>query len=410
METYDLESSAYHADPYPTLRAMVAAGPVVATKIPVFGKIYWVTHFDAVRDFLKNQDDFASDPRGAGHKNMLGVPWLPRSYRILMQNLLLMDDPDHRRLRKLVDGPFRKGWIDQYRPTIAEIADRLLDQMERAGNPDICGQYARALPLEVICEILGLEGQREDFKQWMHRLTGSVTPWSMLTMLPTLRRILAYMQGEIDRVRAKPAPGLLSELVHAEDDGERMDGDELLSMITLLFMAGHETTAHLISTAIYGFVEHPEQLAALRADASLMPAAVEEVLRYIAPVQGTKPRMARADMEFHGVSIKRGERVMALMAAAHVDDRAFADPLEFNIRRDEKAAGKQARHLGFGGGIHLCLGLHLARAEAQIALERLYARWDNIRFAVPVEQLPWHTRLGLRGFSALPVEFDVVGT
>ena len=175
-------------------------------------------------------------------------------------------------------------------------------------------------------------------------------------------------------------------------------------MVVILFMAGHETTVHLISMAMHSFITHPDQLDLLRSDYSLMPQAVEEVMRYTTPVQATKPRMAREDMEFHGAQMKKGDKCMAVLAAANIDVSVFDDPLKFDIQRDNAA-----RHTGFGGGIHLCLGIHLARAEAQIALERLFRRWENIRFAVPESELDWHTRLGMRGFKALPLEFDVVG-
>lgn len=403
-QKYDLQSAAYHADPWPTLNRMLADGPVIDSRMPLIGKVWWVTGHDAVQEFLKSQDRFVSDPRNIGKKNMFGVPWLPRTYRILMENILMLDDPRHRRLRKFVDAPFRKGWIDQYRPTIAAIADRLLDDMEQKGEKDITGHFARELPLEVICEILGLQGNREMFKRWMADMTGSMSAWLIISMIPRLRNILKYMQGEIDRVRATPGPGLLSEMVHAEADGEQMSDEELLSMVVILFIAGHETTVHLISMALHSFITHPEQLEILRGDYALMPQAVEEVMRYAAPVQATKPRMARQDMEFHGARLKKGDRCMAVLATANIDGSVFDDPLAFNILRDDKA-----RHVGFGGGIHLCLGIHLARAEAQIALERVFRCWENIRFAVPESELDWHKRLGLRGFKALPLEWDLVG-
>ena len=404
-QKYDLQSAAFHADPYPMLTQMIADGPMVEAKMPMIGKIWWATGHEAVGDFLKGQDIFASDPRNAGKKNIFGVPWLPRTYRILMENMLMLDDPDHRRLRKLVDAPFKKGWIDGYRDTIETITDRLLDEIEANGETDIVGQFARYLPLEVICEILGLEGDRDEFKGWMSKITTSVSAWTIVSIIPLMKRIITYMRGEVERVRRNPdSPGLLTEMVHAEADGEKMSEDELLSMLVILFMAGHETTTHLISMGVHSFLTHPEELEKLRSDWALMPSAVEEILRYASPVQGTKPRMAREDIEFHGAQLEKGDRVMGLLAAANVDAAAFKDPLKFDITRDDKA-----RHVGFGGGIHLCLGLHLARAEGQIALQHLFRRWENIRFAVPESELDWHTRLGMRGFKSLPLDYDVVG-
>ena len=401
METFDVQSAAYHRNPYPTLARLLAAGPMVAWKMPLLGQVHWATSFESASDFLKGADRFAADGRNAGKRNSLGIRWVPRTLRILMQNMLLMDEPDHRRLRKLVDAPFHRGWIDAYRPTIAGIADRLLDEIQSRGERDIVPGFARALPLEVICEILGLQGDRRQFMAWMANFSGAMNAWTLIRVIPALRKMMAYLRREIDRVQVEQPPCLLTEIVNAEADGDRMTDDEMMSMVVLLFAAGHETTTHLLSSGIHALLTHRDQLELLKADASHAPQAVEEILRYCSPVQATKPRMARRDMEFHGTRLKRGDRVMAMLASANVDPAAFDDPLRFDILRDGKN-----RHVGFGGGLHLCLGIHLARAEAQIALERLFARWPDVRLAVPDDELRWQPRLGMRGLASLPLAWS----
>ena len=398
MAKFDLQSAAFHRNPYPTLARLLAEGPVVEWKLPLIGKIHWATSFEAASDFLKGAERFAADGRNAGKGNALGIRWIPGPLRVLTKNMLLMDEPDHRRLRKLVDAPFRKGWIDAYRPTIAGIADRLLDEIEVRGEHDIVSGFARALPLEVICEMLGLQGDRREFMEWMTGFSGRMNAWTLIRIIPTIGRLTAYLRKEIDRARVDQQPCLLTEIVNAEADGERMTDDEMMAMLILLFVAGHETTTHLLSTGIHALLTHRDQLDLFKADGSRAPQAVEEILRYCSPVQATKPRMARHDMEFHGTRLKRGDKVMAMLASANVDPAAFNDPLRFDILRDGKN-----RHVGFGGGLHLCLGMHLARAEAQIALERLFTRWPAVRIAVPDAELKWQARLGMHGLASLPL-------
>lgn len=398
FEKFDIQSAAYHRNPYPTLERLRAGGPMIESKLPVLGKVHFATSYAAVSDFLKGANKFAADGRSVGQSRALGIRWLPRTFRILTQNMLQLDDPDHRRLRKLVDAPFHHSWIDNYRPKIEKLSEQLLDRVEARNERDIVGGFARALPLEVICEILGLAGDRRQFMEWMSNFSGEFNAWKVISISWTLKKMMNYLRKEIERARVEQHSGLLTVIINAEADGERMTEDELLAMVFLLFIAGHETTVHLLSTGIYTLLNYPDQLQMLMADWSLAPRAVEEMLRYASPVQFTKPRMAREDMEFHGCQLKKGDKIMAMLAAANVDPAAFNDPLRFDIVRDD-----ENRHVGFGGGLHICLGIHLARAEAQIALRQLFTRWPRVRLAVPDDQLEWQNRLGMHGFRTLPL-------
>ena len=205
---------------------------------------------------------------------------------------------------------------------------------------------------------------------------------------------------EFERVRHEPGPGLVTELVHAEADGDRMSNDELVAMVFVLFIAGHETTKHLISSAVYTLLTEPDAADQYRSmDDDARGIAVDELMRYCAPVQMTKPRHAREDLEFHGLSMKRGERLVALLAAANIDQRVFEGPRNLDLTR------RPNRHLGWGGGPHICLGLHLARAEAQAALDCLLDGWPGLALGIEPEQLKWIPRSGLRGLKQLPVIF-----
>lgn len=397
---YDLQSAAYMRDPFPTLAALRKAGPVIEMKIPLLGRVWCATTHEAATDVLKGTDKFASDGRNVPGGGSAIPRWMPKSLKLLGENMLLMDDPDHRRLRKLVDGPFLARSINAYRPEIARLADELLDRMEAEGEADIVGGFARALPLMVICELLGLEGEDKGaFMRWTDQMTKSVGIWMIFRTLPVLGKMIGYIRGEIAAARAGERKGLLVDLVHAEADGERMSEDELVAMVAILFVAGHETTTHLISTGVATLLDHPDQLAALKADWSLAPQVVEELMRYNSPVQMTKPRIVREDIEFHGARLKRGDKIMASLASANVDPAVFEAPTRFDIHRE-----RSQRHTGFGGGIHLCLGLQLARAEGQIAFERLFTRWPNLALAQPEAEREWITRLGIRGYRSLAVE------
>jgi len=386
-------------DPFPALAAMRAAGPVIRMRLPLIGKCWVATSYEAVGDVLKGADKFASDGRNVPGGRSAIPRWLPRNLKRLGDNILLMDDPDHRRLRKLVDAPFLARRIDEFRPEIARISAELLDRMEAEPQPDVVRHFARPLPLTVICEMLGLAGEdKGGFMEWTDRMMGGVGVWAILSALPALGQMLDYIRAEIAQARAGRRSGLLAELVLAEEGGDRMSEDELVSMVTILFVAGHETTTHLISTSIATLHDRPDIRAELTADPALIPGAVEELHRQNSPVSMTKPRIVREDMVFHGVQLKRGDKILANLAAANSDPDAFAEPLTIDIRRQNAA-----RHLGYGGGIHLCLGLHLARAEAQIALGQVLQRFPDLSLVDAPKDREWITRLGLHGYRRLPV-------
>jgi len=398
MARFDFFSQDAKRDPFPQLAAIRAEGPLVPTKFPIIGRLHLATTWESVSDFLKGSEHFAADGRNAGKSSALGLWWAPKMIRILGQNMLMLDDPDHRRLRKLVDASFRRDRIEAMRPVIARIADDLLDRMDASGDYDLVGGFARELPLRVIAEMLGLpEDLRAKTTLWMAEFSDVKSIWGAGRIFILVGRLMKLMRAEFAAQRIKPRDGLVAELIAAEADGHRLSEDELLAMVFLLFLAGHETTTHLIGTSVFSLTQHPDQLAMLRADPKLMPNAVEELHRWNSPVQATKPRMARRDMDFHGVCLKQGDRVMGLLASANCDPAHFDNPETLDLRRPN------VRHAGYGGGMHLCLGMHLARVETEVALERILARWDRIALAVPAGDIRWLPRPGMRGPVTLPL-------
>lgn len=401
MNPNDLTSAKYKADPYPALKHAHARGPMARVKLPILGKVDMAISYDAALEVLKNQDKFAADARNAGKKSRMGI-WMPKSIRLLTENMLQNDDPDHRRLRKLADLPFHARNIDAQRPAITRIADKLLDKIEASNSPDLVDQFCKRLPLGVICEILGIDpADRDMFAQWMEGLSGKTSMITVVRFLPRLKKIQKFLRDEIEARRVDPRPGMITELVQAEQDGDKLTENELLAMILVLFIAGHETTTHLLSSSILTLLQHPQQLEELSANWSeKAPRAVEELMRYNSPVQFTKPRYVREDMEFYGAHLKKGKMIMAFLAGANSDGSVFPDPNRFDINREN------VRHIGFGGGIHLCLGIQLARMEGHIGLERLFTRFPNLSLKYSVDKLNWVQRLGTRGVTSLPVQLS----
>ena len=224
---------------------------------------------------------------------------------------------------------------------------------------------------------------------------GSLT--DIFRMVPGIRRTQKYLEQQFEIVRENPREGLISALVQAEVDGQKLSHDELLSMATFLLLAGHETTVHLISNAVLALLELPNVRAQLTGDWSLTDSAVEEFLRYCSPIHVSKPRLVVQDMDFHGQSLKRGQMIIAVLASANYDPAEFDRPHEFVIDRAPN------RHLSFGSGPHVCLGLTLARAETRIALQQLFERWPNLRPAFDLQQPDWARRLGMRAMKTLHV-------
>ncbi len=253
----------------------------------------------------------------------------------------------------------------------------------------------------MICELLGLPDQdRQIFSMWTKTAVSLRGTFGLFRMMRSMNKVIGYVRGQIEECRRSPREGLISELIRAEADGDKLDENELVSMVVLLLVAGFETTTHLISDSVVALEQNPAQKAYLFADpANRMERAVEELARYTSPVQGTKPRYVAHDREFFGQQLKRGEFIMGLVAAANADPAEFDQPERLKLDRFPNP------HLVFSSGIHFCLGMQLARVEAQSAISRLYGRYPNLALAAP-DNLQWMDRAGLRGLTSLPLRLN----
>lgn len=401
-ESFDVCTKSFKRDPFPTFRRMRAAGSVVRVKLPILGRTWMPTTYDCVDRVLRDHAHFVQEPRHAGRKSIAGVRWwMPRLIRVLVKNMLAKDEPDHRRLRSLVEQAFLRAAVEELREPISRLVDDQLDVLEleaRDGVVDFAKHFARPLPLAVICEMLGLPAEdRPRFARWAEPLSNVQSVFGFVGAISGLFRIASYLRRTIAACRAESRPGMLSALVEVERDGDALDDEELLSMAFLLLFAGHETTVHLLDGAVITLLEHPDELARLKADWSRAGLAVDEVLRYFTPIQMTKPRYSVNDVEIDGVTIPRGDFLMPLLASANCDPDKFEEPERFDVFRDPNP------HVSFGRGIHVCLGLKLAKAEVEIALERLFTRFPNLELATPAAELDWMERPGTRGVRSLPV-------
>lgn len=404
---FDLTSQAFKNNPFPTLARMRELGPVIRARFPLFGKVWLATTYEAVNDLLRDHHRFGNSPITAGNRWMgTIVRWLPGPLKPLSTHMLLRDPPDHRRLRGLVDQAFQRQSIEALRPRLEALADEALDRLEaraaRAGGVvDLLAEFARPFPLAVICEMLGLPPEdRPKFTRWASHFASTSSMAGILWGLFTgLRSLVVYCREEFRRQSRHPRGGLIAALIDAEEHGHRLSEDELVAMVFLLLAAGHETTLHQITMSVLTLLDHPRQLAELKADWGLADSAAQELLRYVTFAQVTKPRYAVEDTGFHGHTVRRGQMIFACLATANSDPGVFDHPERLDLRRHPN------RHVAFGAGIHVCLGAKLARVEVAIALQRLFTRFPKLRVAVPRSRLRFSARFGSRALLALPVRW-----
>ena len=393
----DFASQAFFRDPAAGVKKLQAAGPVIEVTFPIVGRVWMATTQETAARVLKDGRVFTlrkDDGTVAGLRW-----WMPRIFRVFANSMLNMDEPDHARLRGLVDEAFRRRAVLDMEPRIRAIAGDLADDLFAQGSPaDLVTRYARLLPLSVICELLGLPlGDRLKFIAWAGRATGVSSTLGFFRLVPTIAAMKRYLEQHIERVRTGGGEGLIAELVRVEKAGARLTRDEMISMVFLLLLAGHETTTHLISGSVFELAKNPGLRDWLAQDWSRADLAIEEFLRFVSPVQFSKPRFVRQDVELGGARLKRGDQIMAMLAAANMDPAANTAPEKLELQR------RPNHHMAFGTGIHFCLGYQLARLEGKCALQALYARWPKLALAVAPEAIRWRSRPGLRAIVSLPV-------
>ena len=396
MATSELEFNpydpAFSADPYPTYHRLRAEDPVHRTPMG-----FWI---------LTRYDDVATVLRDArfGRKGFDELIRDRFGENTFDQAMLFRDPPDHTRLRALVIKAFTPRVIEEMRAKIQKTVDRLLDGVRDARAMDVIADLAYPLPVSVISEMLGVPAEDRDlFRGWSADIARSLDAIVLPTEPEVVERgnaarhaLSSYFRALIAERRRRPQRDLLSDLIAAEEQGDKLSEEELMATILLLFVAGHETTVNLIGNGTLALLRNPNQLEALRRSPALIGGAIEELLRYDAPVQRTG-RMPNTDVELGGKRIAKGDLVLSLIGAANRDPAHFAEPDRLDLARADN------RHLAFGWGIHFCLGAPLARAEAQAAIGTMARRMPALALATPTPD--WREASALRGLKTLPVTF-----
>jgi cytochrome P450 PksS len=394
----DVTSSDFKAKAYAYYTRLRAEAPVHAVKLPN-GQVAWlVSRYDDVAPLLKDTR-LVKDRRNAlGSRPLSRLPGMLGFLQALERNMLDLDAPDHTRLRGLVHVAFTPRLVERMRARVESLSEELLSKALAAGGMDLIGAYALLIPLTVISEMLGIPTRDHlRFHKWSSAIVASTAAPSLIRILPAVWRFVRYIRKVVATKRAQPQDDLISALVQAEEAGERLREDELVAMVFLLVVAGHETTVNLIGNGALALMQFPEQLERLRDDPSLDATAVEELLRFHSPIEVATERYAREDVQIAGVTIPRGALVYGVLSSANRDETQFDGPDRLDLGRERN------RHLAFGQGIHYCLGAPLARLEGQIALRRLLERMPRLRLATPESALRWRKGLNLRGLETLPV-------
>src|SRR5918997_2562423 len=387
----DMSDPHFMADAYDTYADLRAKGPVSRVRFAggedasedgaeqpgdFFGReTFFVTHYDEVISTLLDER-FSVDPRSTMSSEQLEEQQsqTPEEFRVLSRSIISIDPPDHKRLRKLVQPSFTGRGMQALRGTIQQIADDLLDEAERDAaergetaperQMDLIEAFAYPFPVKVIGDMLGIPREdRETIRGWTEDLLRVDRGRVDEEVRAGLREFIAYLRDLFETKRHAPTDDMISRLLHAEEDGDVLDEDEILATVFLMFLAGHVTTVNLIGNGVVALLTHPDQLTKLKANPeSLAKGVVEETLRYWGPVDFIGRRTAREDVEVGGTVIAKGEEATASLASANRDPERFANPEAFDITRPDAN-----RHVAFGKGIHVCLGAPLARVEGQVA-------------------------------------------
>ncbi|WP_188987788.1 cytochrome P450 family protein [Saccharopolyspora thermophila] len=409
MTQVDFASQEFLTNPYPSYARLREAGPVHRVQGPMGVEIWLVTRYEEARAAL-------ADDRLA--KSLAHAPQWMRDQKLVSgedegvagRNMLDTDPPDHTRMRRLVAKAFTRRRIDRLRPRIEQITGELLDGMARQREVDLIAALAFPLPITVICELLGVRLEdRDDFREWTRMMLTAPLTEEGAAQRERARRIREqYLATLIAQARARvdhaidpdDQPDLISALVVAADERDQLSERELLGMVQLLLIAGHETAVNLIGNGMLALLTHPDQLRLLRDEPDLLAGAIEELLRYDGPVERATPRFATEDVELGGVTIPKGSAVLVGLAAADRDPAHTPGAEELDITRADRG------HLAFGHGIHYCLGASLARLEGQVAIGGLLRRFPELALGCAPEELRWRPGgpVGiLRGLEALPV-------
>jgi len=371
-------------------------GPVRRVKLPNGVPAWLVTRHAEVREALndlrlsnRDQDDWFD--QGA---------LSPQVKAAMNTSMLRIDPPDHTRMRKLAAKAFVPRRVETLRPRVRQLTGDLLDQLDQlaaAGTvADLIAKYASPLPVQVMCELLGVAVEdRDSYRHWADAFTAGVG--APVFPVQEVTDFVEHLRGLVAHRRAEPDDALLSALIAARDETDRLSEDELISTAFLFLVAGHETTTNLIGNGIYMLLRVPERADRIRAHPEELERAIEEFLRYEGPVTGAALRTATCTMDLFGAGVAAGDLVIMSLRAANRDGSVFSEPDEFQLDRD------RSPHLAFGHGIHFCMGAPLARVEAEIAIGDFLTRFPQARLAVAPDTIQWRPGILTRGLADLPV-------
>ncbi|GCE15789.1 cytochrome P450 family protein [Tengunoibacter tsumagoiensis] len=395
----NLTSPLFKANPYPTFARLRVNDPI--HQLPSSnGQNAWLfTRYQDVEALLRDER-FVKDKQNVFPPQERVRP--PASAADLMtMGMIDFDPPDHTRLRSLVNISFTPRLVEQWRGRVQELTNELIDAVEGHGKMDLIEEFAFPLPLQIILEMLGVP--KEDsplLHTWTKTLANALgDPVASQKAFEQLQLFYVYLLELIERKRKQPADDLVSHLIQAESEGQRLSERELVAMVFLLIVAGHDTTGNLIGNGILALLTHPEQMQLLKQDPTLIKTAIEEFLRYYSPFTLATLRWAREDVEYKEHLIHRGDSIVISLSSANRDEQTFIEPEQLNIARQEN------RHLAFGKGIHYCIGAPLARMKGQIAIATLLRRLPHLQLQVAPEELIWRPGSLILGVSSLPVLF-----
>lgn len=387
----------YRRNPQALYNTLRQHGPLYRTTGPMTGNsVWWVVGYDVAQAILRDDARFGKNhdrlpPHIAGL--YAGTPD-DSPFQMMNNNMLFIDPPDHTRLRSMVHKVFTPRRVENLRERVEVISAEFLAQLPDDGF-DLINDYAVAVPITVIAELLGIPtDERTQFRQWTQDLLFGE---SMARATQTGLEFMMYFHNLFDARRENPTDDLLSDLVAVEQDGQHLDQLELMGMVFLLLTAGHETTVNLIGNGMLALMQRPDVYADLVANLDLLPAAVEEMLRFNGPVECATTRWAFEDVTFGDTTIQHGDAVLVSLIGANHDPAMFPNPEVFDIRRTPN------KHLAFGHGIHYCLGAPLARLEGTVALRHLLERFPTLTLAVDEDDLQWNDSTLLHGVKSMPV-------
>lgn len=396
----NLASAQFKEDAYEIYKESRKVQPILFVNQIEIGKEWLITRYEDALPLLKD-NRLKKDQANVFPQDTKNMYLSVDNSDHLTTHMLNSDPPNHSRLRSLVQKVFTPKMISQLDGRIQRIADDLISEIERKGTLNLVDDYSFPLPIIVISEMLGIPKEDQaKFRIWSHAVIASPeTPEEIKETEKQLSDFITYLQYIVDVKRKNPKEDLVSALILAENEGQKLSARELYSMIMLLIVAGHETTVNLITNTVLALLENPKQLQLLKDNPKLIDSAIEEGLRYYSPVEVTTARWAAEPFQIHDQTIQKGDMVIIALASANRDETVFENPEVFDIMRENN------RHIAFGHGSHFCLGAPLARLEAKIAITTLFKRMPELQIKGDREDIKWQGNYLMRSLEELPLTF-----